>query len=241
MRAMRADLHVHTCLSPCAEPEMVPTAIVDRARRKGLDIIGICDHNSAENVGAVLEAGRRRDLPVIPGMEITSREEVHVLGLFQSEEGMSAIQALVYGRLPGENDPELFGEQTIVDEHDARVGTTAKLLIGATGFSLEDTVRLIHDAGGLAIAAHVDRERFGLVGQLGFVPDGLAVDALEVSPHGSVGDWSEYTVVTFSDAHVLGDIGRSVTSLRLEEPTLEEIGRALRNEDGRGIIAAGGG
>ena len=232
---------MHTCLSPCAEPEMVPTAIVDQAKRKGLDVIGICDHNSAENVGAVLEAGRRRDLPVIPGIEITSREEVHVLGLFRDEAGLSALQDLVYANLPGENDPAFFGEQTIVDEHDEPVGHTTKLLIGATGFSLEETVRVIHEAGGLAIAAHIDRERFGLVGQLGFVPEGLEVDAMEVSPHATVDDWSDFTVVTFSDAHALKDIGRVSTSFLLEEATLEEIGKALRKEDGREILAAGGG
>jgi PHP family Zn ribbon phosphoesterase len=223
---------------------MVPTAIVDQAKRMGLDVIGICDHNSGQNVGAVLEAGRRRDLPVIPGMEITSREEVHVLGLFRDEEGLSALQNLVYANLPGENDPDFLGEQTIVDEHDELVGFTTKLLIGATGFSLEETVQAIHDAGGLAIAAHIDRERFGLVGQLGFVPEGLPVDAVEVSADASVEAWEagvDCNVVTFSDAHVLRDIGTSSTSFLLEEATLEEIGMALRNEDGRGVLEAGGG
>jgi predicted metal-dependent phosphoesterase TrpH len=219
---------------------MVPTAIVDRAKRMGLDIIGICDHNSAENVSAVLEAGRRRDLPVIRGMEITSREEVHVLGLFGDEEGLSALQDLVYRNLPGENDPDFFGDQTIVDDSDDVLGCTTKLLIGATGFSLEETVQVIHEAGGLAIAAHIDRERFGLVGQLGFVPEGLPVDAVEVSPHASVEDWPDHTAVTFSDAHVLRDIGRSSTSFMLEGATLAEIGKALRNEDGRGILTGGG-
>ncbi len=220
---------------------MVPTAIVDRAKRLGLDVIAICDHNSAENVGAVLAAGRKRGFPVIPGMEITSREEVHVLGLFRDEEELSALQDLVYRNLPGENDPEFFGAQTIVNECDDVLGSTAKLLIGATDFSLEETVDVIHEAGGLAIAAHIDRERFGLVGQLGFVPDGLAVDAMEVSPHASVEQWADYAAVTFSDAHVLRDIGRTSTSFLLAEATLEEIGKALRNEDGRAIVAAGGG
>jgi predicted metal-dependent phosphoesterase TrpH len=215
---------------------MVPTVIVDQAKRMGLDVIGICDHNSAENVGAVLEAGRRKDLPVIPGMEITSREEVHVLALFRDEEGLSALQHLVYGSLPGENDPDVFGEQTIVDERDDFVGHATKLLIGATGFSLEETVQAIHGAGGLAIAAHIDRERFGLIGQLGLVPEELSVDAMEVSPHSTPEAWADYTVVTFSDAHVLRDIGRSSTLFLLEEPTLDEIGKALRNEEGRGIL-----
>ena len=220
---------------------MVPTAIIDQAKRMGLDIIGICDHNSAENVGAVLEAGRRMDLPVIPGMEITSREEVHVLGLFPDEESLLALQGLVYEHLPGENRPEHFGSQIIVDDCDAVVGSSPKLLIGATGLSLEETVRLIHEAGGLAIAAHIDRERFGLLGQLGFVPEGLDVDAMEVSPRARLEDWAEYTVVTFSDAHVLRDIGRSSTSFLLGGATLEEIAKALRKEDGRAILTAGGG
>ncbi len=237
MRQMQADLHLHTCLSPCAEPEMVPTAIVQRAKQAGLDVIGVCDHNTAENVGAVLRAGRKEDLPVIPGMEITSREEVHVLGLFESEDQLVPLQRLVYENLDGENDPELFGPQTIVDESDNVLGSTTKLLIGATRFSLEETVTAIHESGGVAIAAHIDRERFGLIGQLGLVPEGLLVDALEVSARSSIRSWGDYAVVTFSDAHVLKDIGRSSTCFLLEEATLEEIAMALRNEDGRTMVA----
>jgi predicted metal-dependent phosphoesterase TrpH len=216
---------------------MVPTAIVQRAKQAGLDVIGVCDHNTAENVGAVLRAGRKEDLPVIPGMEITSREEVHVLGLFESEDQLVPLQRLVYENLDGENDPELFGPQTIVDESDNVLGSTTKLLIGATRFSLEETVTAIHESGGVAIAAHIDRERFGLIGQLGLVPEGLLVDALEVSARSSIRSWGDYAVVTFSDAHVLKDIGRSSTCFLLEEATLEEIAMALRNEDGRTMVA----
>jgi predicted metal-dependent phosphoesterase TrpH len=215
---------------------MVPTAIVKRAKRIGLNIIGVCDHNSAENVGAVVRAGQRENLSIIVGMEITSREEVHILGLFGDEDPLLRLQDLVYENLPGENDPEAFGPQMVVDEFDSVVGSTTKLLIGATTFSLEETVNAIHDAGGLAIAAHIDRERFGLIGQLGFIPEGLPLDALEVSPRASIANWNGFPVVSSSDAHFLNDIGKSSTCFLLEEATLEEIAKALRNEDGRRIV-----
>jgi predicted metal-dependent phosphoesterase TrpH len=237
MKELRADLHLHTCLSPCAEPEMVPTAIVEEAKQAGLDMIGICDHNSAENVHAVIKAGERESLPIIPGMEITSREEVHILGLFQDEGQLLHVQDLVYDRLAGENDADLFGPQTIVDDSDNELRTTARLLIGATSLTLEETVNAIHDHGGLAIAAHIDRERFGLVGQLGFIPDGLQLDAVEVSPTVSLNTWDDKPVVRFSDAHSLKDIGSSVTRFLLEAATVEEIAKALKDADGRRIVS----
>ena len=137
MKELKADLHVHTCLSPCAEPEMVPTAIARQARTVGLSMIAICDHNSTDNVAAVARAGRRESICVVPGIEITSREEVHVLGLFPSEGHARGIQAVVDENLPGENDEEAFGPQTIVDDRDRVVGVNPKLLIGATELTEE--------------------------------------------------------------------------------------------------------
>lgn len=235
MKEFRADLHVHTCLSPCAEPEMMPTAIVRQAKALGLDMIAICDHNSAENVAAVAEAGRRETISVIPGIEIASREEVHILGLFQTEKELMRVQTVVHENLPGENDEEAFGPQTIVDQWDRVAGVNTKLLIGATDLTLEDVVEAIHDFGGLAIASHVDRPSFGLIGQLGFVPQGLKLDALEVSPQASIKGWGAFPIVTSSDAHCLNDIGRGSTLFFAEEESLEEIARALRGEGGRRV------
>jgi hypothetical protein len=237
MKELRADLHIHTCLSPCAEQEMVPTAIVRRARELGLDMIAICDHNSAENVAAVAAAAKRESIAVIPGIEITSREEVHLLGLFETEKELLGMQSVVDEHLSGENDPEAFGPQTIVDQWDRRVGVNRKLLIGATDLSLEEVVEAIHGFGGLAIASHVDRPSFGLVGHLGFVPEGLRLDALEISPHAPIKKWDDFPVITSSDAHRLKDIGQSFTSFFAEEGSVEEIGKALRREDGRKVTA----
>ncbi|MBL7152108.1 MAG: PHP domain-containing protein [Phycisphaerae bacterium] len=235
MRKVRADLHLHTCLSPCADTQMQATAIVEQAKKVGLDMIGICDHNSAENVAAVVKAGVRKDIAVIPGMEVTSSEEVHILGLFNTEQDLMHLQDMVYENLPGENSQEAFGPQLVVDEWDNVVGTNSRLLIGATTLTVEQIVDAIHKWAGLAIASHIDRERFSLIGQLGFIPEGLKLDALEVSrPSSGVQEYG-YPVVTFSDAHFLEDIGRSPTCFMMEDASLAEIKKALRREMGRRV------
>jgi len=231
-----ADLHMHTCLSPCGDGQMRATAIVEQAGKAGLDMIGICDHNSAENASAVMSAGARRGLAVIPGMEVTSREEVHILGLFRTTEGLMNLQTLVYENLPGENDQEAFGSQLVVDEKDCVVGTNDKLLIGATNLAVEQVVGAIHQFGGLAIASHIDRERFGIIGQLGFIPEGLGLDAVEVA-NSSLREWDyAYPVVASSDAHYLEDVGRNSTCFLVEETSFDEIARALNSEGGRRIV-----
>ena len=236
MRKVRADLHLHTCLSPCADEQMQAKAIVKQARRMGLDMIGICDHNSAENVAAVMKAGSREGLSVVAGMEITSHQEAHILGLFWNESDVMQMQELVYENLFGESDEESFGPQTIVDEWDRVVGTNHKLLVGATTLSVEQIVEAIHDRRGLAIAAHMDRERFSLIGQLGFIPKGLPLDAVEVGQPSSARQNYGYPVITSSDAHFLEDVGKSFTDFLVEELSLDEIRMALRGEKGRKVV-----
>ena len=235
MRKVRADLHVHTCLSPCADERMQAKAITEQAKRMGLDMIGICDHNSAENVVAVMKAGQREGLSVIAGMEITCREEAHILGLFGDERTLMQMQELVYTHLPGKDYDESFGPQTIVDEWDRVVGANHHLLIGATTLTVEQIVEAIHRYSGIAIASHVDRERFSLIGQLGFIPEGLPLDAVEVSRPSTMQQKYDYPVVTSSDAHFLQDIGAHFTSFTLEETSLDEIRRALNHENGRSL------
>lgn len=243
LRTFRADLHVHTCLSPCGDEEMRPSAIVVRARKKGLHVIAICDHNSTGNVGAVRRAGRREGLAVIGGVEISSAEEVHILGLFDEEESLSDVQRLVDENLSGENNPELFGRQYLCDENDAVVGREARLLIGATTMTVEGVVESIHRLGGLAVASHVDRESFSILGQLGFVPARLPIDALEVSPRCSVAEAKrrfaqikDYPLVHSSDAHRLAEIGTVWTAFSGDSPSVSELRMALSGEGGRTVI-----
>jgi hypothetical protein len=235
LRKIRADLHIHSCLSPCADLLISPRAIAQEAAKKGLDLIALCDHNSAENVWAGVKAGRRAGVLVIPGMEITSREEVHILGWFPTVAAALEVQAKVYTALPGENDTERFGLQVIADEDDGVTDLCRKLLIGATTLSLEEIVQVIHRAGGLAVAAHIDREGFGIIGHLGFIPPDLKLDALEVSWNlglaNARGAFPEYIdlfpIVCCSDAHEIKDIGRGKTEFECEEASFEGLKAAL--------------
>lgn len=240
----KADLHIHTCLSPCADLSMGPGAIVARALSRDLDVIGVCDHNSAENVPGVLRAAQERNLRVLPGMEVTSKEEVHILAMFDRLDQALEWQELVYRRLPGRNAPEVFGLQPVVNRDHEVVGFNERLLAGATELSVEDVVAGIHALEGLAIASHVDREAFGIIGQLGFIPAGLELDALELSPNISPEQgrqrFAQYALpfLQFSDAHCLEDIGKVATFFRIHEATTAEIRKALRGAQGRRIVLA---
>ena len=238
----KADLHVHTCLSPCGDVTMSPRRIIAEARRRGLDVIAITDHNSAENVPAVMRAAEGTTIAVIPGMEICSNEDVHVLALFGSLPSAWAMQETVYGGISQTNDPDAFGLQVIANEHDEVEGFQDKLLIGATDLSIGEVVERIHDLNGLAIASHIDRESFGIVGQLGFIPEGLPLDALEISSNASrelagqlQGGYGRYVFIRSSDAHSLDRIGEQTTRFFMDSPVCEEIGRAIRREEGRAV------
>lgn len=237
MKRFKADLHIHTCLSPCAELDMSPRNIVREAIKRGLDIIGICDHNSAENVPYVKKSAENKGLTIIGGMEVTSREEVHILGLFDNEEALFAMQQIIYDNLPGSNDEKRYGDQVVVNENDEVMDFNRRLLIGATELSIESIINRIHELHGLAIAAHVDRESFSLISQLGFIPEGLAVNALEVSRKEKTGDFknSGFPIVAFSDAHFLNDIGKRFTNFFMERVNLEEIRKSLGGEANRKV------
>jgi len=243
-RAFQADLHIHTCLSPCAELNMGPKAIVEKALQHGLDVIGISDHNSSENAPAVVKAARDRNLTVLPGMEVTSKEEVHILAVFDSVDKALQLQEIVYEHLHGENDTEAFGLQVVVNEDHDVLGFNKRLLAGATELSVEQVVESISALEGLAIAAHVDRETFGIIGQLGFVPRELKLDALELSANTSpeearrrFPEYARYAFIRSSDAHSATEIGKVRTTLLLCEPSTREIKKALRGEDGRRVLA----
>jgi len=219
---------------------MSPRRIAEEAKRKSLDILGVCDHNSAENAAAVSETAGRAGIRVFPGLEITTREEVHLLALFESIDSALSMQEEVYGHLAGENDETAFGRQVIADAEDEVVGFEAKFLLGAVTLSLGSVVESIHALRGLAIAAHVDRRAFGLIGQLGFVPQGLALDALEISPRLAREEArdkvaSDLPLVRGSDAHKLQEIGTATTSFFLEDPAIGEVRKALLGVEGRGF------
>jgi predicted metal-dependent phosphoesterase TrpH len=236
VKAWCADLHIHTCLSPCAENEMTPPWVVREASGKGLQVIAICDHNSVENVNAVKGAARDAGLAVLGGIEINTREEVHVLGIFDDDRALESVQEIVYRNLAGENDPAVFGEQAVMDEYGDTVRFNEHLLIGATELSIEESVRAIHEHGGIAIASHIDRASYSVISQLGFIPKEPAFDGVEVCSEKAPESVENVTVVKSSDAHRPGEIGSRYTRFLLNEPSASEIGMALHRTQGRRVL-----
>lgn len=237
------DLHVHTVLSPCAAVEMLPNLIVRRALDAGLAMIAITDHNSGENAGAVIEAAAGSGLTVLPGMEVTSREEIHFLTLFGSLAALYLWQDLVYDRLPPlKNNPDYFGPQFVVRADGEYIYTNDRLLSAATSFSVEEIVRRVDSLGGIVIPAHVNRRTFSLFSQLGFIPSGIRFPALEISRAEEPAAWrrvrpeaAEYPLLTASDAHLLADLGPHF-SVEMVEPTWPELLLALYGLQGRKIL-----
>jgi PHP family Zn ribbon phosphoesterase len=217
---------------------MTPRRIINSALGKGLHIIAISDHNSAENTEVAVRTGRDEGIAVLPAMELTSQEEVHVLALFNSPENVAAMQEIVYATLQsGCNDEHSIGYQLVVNEADEILAYNKRLLIGATSLSLGELVKSIHAFGGIAVASHIDRGHFSVISQLGFIPEDVPFDALEISCamelHEAALQFGSYTGipwVTSSDAHRLGDVGRRTTTFLLNEPSFDEIASAFKGD-----------
>jgi PHP family Zn ribbon phosphoesterase len=207
------DLHIHSALSPCGHQDMTPNNIINMACLKGLDAIGLTDHNSAENLPAVMELGRRKGIIVVPGMEVQSREEVHILCYFPSIERIKEFQQIVYSNLEGINNPDFFGHQYVMDIDDRIICENNRLLIGSTGLSVERICSEAVSHGGKAVPAHVDRRAYSIISNLGFIPPGLPITTIEVSRSKEIEQLlsefpylKDYRAIRSSDAHRLQDI-----------------------------------
>jgi len=229
------DLHIHSTLSPCGSLDMSPRVIVEKAREAGLDIIAVTDHNMTENTPYVREAGQRSGLVVLAGMEVQTREEIHLIAIFDDYETAHDMQLMIYDLLPPvANDVEFWGDQVVVDCEDNIVRSEERLLINSAGISVENAVSWIKSHGGLAIASHIDSPTFSIISQLGFIPEDIPFDALEIRDREKAGSFLPFIMrkglpfVTFSDAHYPGDIGKRRTHLTLEAPDCANIGSALR-------------
>jgi PHP family Zn ribbon phosphoesterase len=243
LRTYVAELHVHTVVSPCAAVEMIPPLIVHTALENGINLIAITDHNSSANVEAVQKAAQGTELTVLPGMELQTSEEVHLLCLFDTSDQIRSFQMLVDGRLPPiENNIDYFGEQFVVDETGEFIRRETQLLLVSARLSLEEAVQKVSQLGGIAIPAHVNRKVFSLIANLGFVPSNLPVDALEISRHISPTDAREkypqlrdYTLVQNGDAHYLNEfLGANI--FKIAAPTIDELRLALQNRNGRSLV-----
>jgi hypothetical protein len=244
VRCFAADLHIHTALSPCGDDDMTPPAIVAAALRLGLAMIAICDHNTAGNVAATQRAAEGAGLAVVPGIEITTAEEIHVLGLFPDAEAALAVGAEVLATLPwaSQADPAQaarFGEQKLLGAAGEDLGRETRLLFAASGFDLDGVVGLIHGHQGLAVASHVDRPTMSVLAQLGLFPPDVRFDAVEVSAAGvAAGRAAQFEplglpILCGSDGHYLSDLGAGRTMCEMEDATFGELVLALRGAGGR--------
>ena len=218
---MKFDLHIHSCLSPCADLEMSPSEIVKRAKAAGMDGIALTDHQSARNCPAIAECARRAGLSVLFGMEVQTAEEVHTVALFDTVEQALALTDWVYAAMPKRvNDPETFGDQPVVTGDDDIVEMEWRILAMGCRRTIPETAAKVHELGGLYIAAHIDRPNFSVLSGLGAIPEGC-FDAVELSRTADADVWlpkaAGYAVTRSSDAHNLDDVARVWTEAPLDE------------------------
>jgi PHP family Zn ribbon phosphoesterase len=242
MKKFRADLHVHTVLSPCAEVEMIPPLIVQTALEHGIDLIAITDHNASANVRSVQKAAEGTSLTVLPGMEVQTREDVHLLTLFESMDALEEWQIHIDESLPDvPNRPDFFGEQYVVDETGEFLRSEARLLSTATHLSIDEVFERVPAMGGIVIPAHVERLIYGLFPTLGLISEKWQVSALEISRHTTPKKAAvmfpalgSHPLIQSGDVHHLdGFLG--TTLFTLDFPTLTEIRMAFKSIGGREV------
>ena len=242
VKTIRAEFHVHTVLSPCAEIEMIPPLIVEEALSKGIQWIAVTDHNASANVEAVIQAAKGTGLFITPGMEVQTREEIHSLCLFDTLDQINAFQLFIDNSLPPiENRPDYFGEQLVVDETGEFIRKETRLLLNSAAVSIRDTWEIVDGLGGMLIPAHIDRKAFGMIANLGLIPIDTPIEALEISRHLSPAvarstypQIGQIPLIKSGDVHRLNEF-LGVNQLHIETPSIAELRKALLNMDDRSL------
>ena len=224
---MKFDLHIHSCLSPCANLEMSPGEIVARAKAAGMGGIALTDHQSARNTPAIAECAKRAGLSCLFGMEVQTAEEVHTVALFDTTEQALKLTDWVYEAMPKRvDDPETFGDQPVVTWDDDIVDLEWRILAMGCRRTIPETAAKVHELGGLYVAAHVDRPNFSCLGTLGAIPEGC-FDAVELSRTAEAADWlpkiGDYAVTRSSDAHNLDDVAKVWSEADLPAFTVDAL------------------
>ena len=229
------DLHIHSCLSPCADDDMTPNNIAGMSALNGLQIVALTDHNSCANCPAFLDACKRQGIVGIAGMELTTAEDVHIVCLFEELSDAMAFSAEVHRHImPIKNRPEIFGNQIIMDSEDEPVGEEELLLISATDLWMSDAIELVHKYGGHVRPAHIDRESNGIVSILGDVPREYNFNFVEFNDKNNISSYYEsyaslekVSTLICSDAHHLWDISEAGNTVELldDEPYSSALAR----------------
>lgn len=225
------DFHIHSCLSPCGDNEMTPFNLVNTAKVFGYDVIALTDHNACRNCRAAVEAGRAAGLTVVPGMELCTSEEIHVICLFPDVEAAEAFGALVHDNIPPvKNRPEIFGDQLVMDSGDAVLGKEELLLNTASFFSIDEVPALVKRYGGACFPAHIDRHSYSILSALGDFSETLDVAAFELTMQAEETHYRETypaarnkILLRDSDAHYLENMLLPSQTIDLPENTAKAV------------------
>ena len=224
------DLHIHSALSPCGDNDMTPNNIVNMSIIKGLDIIAVTDHNSCGNVRAVMKAAGDK-LLVIPGMEVETSEEIHVVCYFKNIEDAEKMWEIVKSHMNNiKNREEIYGEQLYMNEFDEVTAKEELLLVSATTMSIYEVIKYAKDCGGIAVPAHIDRSSYSVLANLGTVPEDLNINALEITKKNREkleSEYKNYRIISNSDAHYLEDISEPEFTINIMSKTAENVLRYL--------------
>jgi predicted metal-dependent phosphoesterase TrpH len=237
MDRVAIDLHIHSILSPCGEEEMTPNNIVNMALIKELDFIAVTDHNTAKNLPAVMAVAKELGggICILPGIEVTTKEEAHILAYLPTLEAAMELDQIIYEHLPEVmNEKELFGPQYVMDEHDNIIGEVDKLLISATDIGVDRLWDLVTALGGILVPAHIDRKSYSLIASLGFIPLELNIKTCEVSKKETFDNvrknfrfFKDYQFIHGSDAHQLEDMAEREYFLELPDMQRQTLIRYL--------------
>ena len=230
MKKYLADLHIHTVLSPCSDILMTPVNILNKAVQNNIDIISITDHNSAANVKSTLKIAQRYDIIIVPGIEVQSSEDIHLLSYFDSYSNLKSYADIIYNALPDiKNEEEKLGQQILVDKDDKLVAKEDKLLANSTKYTIKELIDLTYQNSGIPVPAHIDRN-FGLIKILGFIPDILDISFVEVNRNIDLQKYylkfpylEKYNFIKNSDSHFLHQINPTMQILIEKEPSVDGI------------------
>lgn len=228
------DLHMHSCLSPCGADDMTPYNLVNMAALAGLQVIAVADHNTTRNCPAAVEVGRQVGVLVVPAMELTCKEDIHVLCLFPDLDAAEACRRAVYEKLPQRrNRPKAFGHQYVMDAEDHILCEEEQLLSFAADIGIYEAARFIDGFGGLAIPAHIDRASFSLISSMGLVDPAMGFTIYETTPGCDTAALrAKYHIqgpfIQDSDAHDLFAIADAARTLQLERMSARGVIEALR-------------
>lgn len=229
------DLHLHSCLSPCGDMEMTPNNIVNMAKLLGFDIIALTDHNTSRNCGAAMAVGREIGLTVIPGMELTTAEDIHAVCLFPDlEKALAWNEYVDEHRIKVKNRPEIYGRQVIMNESDEETGEEEYLLIPATEIGIMSAYREVKAFGGICYPAHIDRDSLSILSVLGEIDPDCGFKTAELADKSKLETLraqhpilDTLNIVTSSDAHYLENMRDAENTLELPAPKAEEVLRLL--------------